>query len=258
MSLTRSAVISLVSCLMLFNINPLVAEEAAPTLFQVSQFNVKLGYEVQFEEFLQAWKKASKSVKEAPTYYASSPGIGAFGLYSFATPIKSFTELAVEVNPLAQVYDEAEAARLFGLYRESTISANNFVVRMIPALSNPAPPRDKPYDASLFYNIDVNPGMEAEYTEALAKIVEASKKVAKDNYFTTWVSPLGGTNDYTVIIPRDWVDLDTPPKPIPQLLTEAFGKKVAARTMDTIAKTSNGVQITVRRNRPDLSYIAGQ
>lgn len=258
MSLIRYLASSILCALTLIVGSAVVAEPAEPMVYVVSTFDVKPGYEAQFEEFVLAWKKAAEQVEAARSYNVSSTAVGPSGVYSFARRIRSFTEMGTAVNPLTKVYEADEVSRLMALYRDSTANARSFIARMVPDLSRPAPARDTPYQIAIYYSFDIKPGMADEWASAVRKLVEATEKSAPEAYFSTWTTTLGGDSGYTVIVPMDWADLDTPKKPIPQRLEEVFGKRVADRTIAALNRASNGVTSVIMRPRPELAIPTKQ
>jgi hypothetical protein len=234
-----------------------IAQEGPPTGFSVFAAEVKPGSQGQFEEFIVKFKQAADHLGTIPTWYASSPGIGQDNIYTFATPFKSFGELAEQRAILQEVYEAEEVTRLVDLYQNAVVSTQTYVVHPRPDLSRRAPPRESPAEVVLTVSITVNPGMVPAYEDYVKKLLEATDQTAKDAYWNLYAHGIGATpRTFTVRIPMNWVDMDTPNKPFIERLNEAFGKRQGAKIFAAGQATIANMEYAIRRNRPDLSHIA--
>ena len=233
------------------------AEEAPPTGFSIFSVEIKPASQGQFEEFIVKFKQAADHIGTVPTWFASSPGVGQDNTYTFATPFKSFGELAQQQAILQEVYDPAEVVRLLGLYQNAVVSTQTYLVHPRPDLSRSAPPREGPAEISLTLSITVNAGMVPAYEDYVKKLIEATDQTAKDAYWNTYAPGIGAApRTYGVRIPQNWVDLDTPNKPFSERLNEAFGERKGARILDDGQATIANIEYAIRRNRADLSHMA--
>ncbi len=238
---------------------PLVASaaEAPPTGFSIFAVEIKPGSQGQFEEFILKFKQAADQLGNPPSWYASSPGVGQDNIYTFASPFNSFGELAEQRPILQEVYDEAEVMRLFGLYSNSVVRTETFLVHPRPDLSRPSPPMDNPAEITLTLGITIDPAKTEAYETYVKQLAEATDKTAKDAYWNTYIGGIGSAaGTYGVRIPMNWVDLDTPVKPFSERLNEAFGKRKGEKILAAGEAVGAKIEYAIRRNRADLSHIA--
>jgi hypothetical protein len=259
MSRFKYSVLGLVSILAVSISFVTNAEEAPPTGFSIFSVEIKPGSQGQFEEFIVKFKQAADLVGTVPTWFASSPGVGQDNIYTFATPFKSFGELAEQRPILQEVYEAAEVTRLLALYQDAVVSTQTYLMHPRPDLSRSAPPRESPAEISLTVGITVNSGMVPEWEEYVKKLIEATDQTAKDAYWNAYAPGFGATpRSFAVRILMNWVDLDIPNKPFPERLNEAFGKREGAKIFAAGEASVANIEYAIRRNRVDLSHIATQ
>jgi hypothetical protein len=222
------------------------AEEAAPMGFNVMNVDVKPGSQQQFEGFIAAYKKAVDKVG-GRTWFAESPGIGSTTGYSFAFPFNSFAELADQTNPVLEAFGAEEAQKIYAMYAASAVSATTTTFHGRPDLSMSNDGEGA--EIVMTFGITLNPGMTEKFENWVKKFAAA----ADDRSFNVYQKGVGDGPDYVARVPMKWADLDTPAKPIPEVLEAKYGKKEAAKLMaDNLAAVASIVE-SVTRMRPDMS-----
>ena len=248
---------SCLMCLLMVIVSPLVIaeENAGPRGFSVLTVKVKQGGGPMFEQAAAKFKAANEKLN-MPTVFVTSPGIGANGMYTFAQPFNSYTELADQRNVLIEAFGEKEAAKTYAMIEESVDSLSSFIAIPRPDLGIAGSDADGPKEIILSIAITAKQGRAEDLEAYMGKVVEASKAITPDLYWNTFSYGIGGpANTYGVRINQDWADLDTPAKPIPVRLTEHFGKRNGERIFAEGQDAIKDISFTVRRNRADLTHI---
>lgn len=248
---------SCLMCLLMIIVSPLVLaeENAGPKGFSVLSVMVKQGGGPTFEQAAAKFKAANDKLN-MPTIFASSPGIGADRMYTFARPFNSYTELAEQRNVLIEAFGEEEAAKTFAMLEESVESLTSFIAIPRPDLGIAGPETDDPPEIVLSITITAKQGRTGDLEAYMGKVIEASKAIAPDLYWNTFSYGIGGpANTYGIRINQNWADLDTPGKSIPVRLNEHFGNRNGERIFAEGQDAIKDISFAVRRNRTDLSHI---
>lgn len=237
--------------------NPSVFAEDNPTPmgFSVNTFEIAPGTDASFEEVSMKFKAAADKLEGIPPYFAFSPAVGNDGVYAFASPFASFTDLAAQRNVLAEAYDEEEVARLISLVQKSVVKTRTFIVIPRPDLGIPGPESDAPPEITLSLSITVKPDMADEFQDYMKKLIEATKATDEGTYWSTFQPGIGAGRVWAVRIATTWQNLDTPAKPIPQRLTEHFGNRAGEEIYQVGQDTIENIEVAIERYRADLSHI---
>lgn len=241
-------------------INPSVFAEDNPTPrgFTVNVFEIAPGTNAIFEEVSMKFKAAADKLEGIPPYFAFSPAIGNDGVYAFASPFSSFANLAAQRQVLVEAYEPEEVARLTGLIRESVVRTNTYIVVPRPDLGIPAPDSDSPPEITLSLSVTVKPNMGPQFQDYLKKLIEATKATDEGTYWSTFQPGFGARRVWGIRIATSWKNLDTPPKPIPQRLTEHFGKRVGERIYQDGQDAIEDIEVAIERYRSDLSHLVSE
>ena len=229
------------------------AEDAPPRGFNVTVFQIAPGHIQQFEAGSMKFKAAADKVG-SPAYNAYSAAIGNNGQYAFVSPFNSYQEYATQRNVMAEVYEGEELAKLGQDFQESVSSVDSYVIVPRPDLGIAPPEFETPPEILLLIAVTVKTGMGPQYVEFLEKLVEATKATAPDAYYSAFQPGFGSGPIWRFGIPMNWVDLDTPGKPLLQRLTEHFGKRNGERINQAGQDAVESVEFTVSRVRVDLSH----
>ena len=229
------------------------AEDAPPRGFTVNVFQVAPGLAQEFEQVSMKFKAAADKIK-SPAYFGYSAAIGNSGQYAFVSPFNSYQEFATQRNVMAEVYEGEELAKLGQSFQESVSSVDSYVIVPRPDLGIAGPEFENPPEILLLIAVTVKNGMGPQFEAYLEKLVEATKATAPDLYYNAFQPGLGSGPIWRFGIAQNWVDLDTQGKPIPQRLTEHFGKRNGERIYQDGQDAIESVEFTVSRVRPDLSH----
>ncbi|MCZ6501289.1 MAG: hypothetical protein O6945_02100 [Gammaproteobacteria bacterium] len=229
------------------------SEDAPPRGLTVNLFQVAVGRAQEFEQVSMKFKAAADKIK-SPEYFGYSPGIGNNDLYAFVSPFNSYQEFATQQNVLAEVYEGEELAEIGQMFQDSVTSTDSYVIVPRPDLGIAGPEFETPPEILLLIAVTVKNGMGLQFEAYLEKLVEATKATAPDLYYNAFQPGLGSGLIWRFGIAQNWVDLDTQPKPIPQRLTEHFGRRNGERIFQDGQDAIESVEFTVSRFRPDLSH----
>ncbi len=229
------------------------AEEAPPRGVAINIFQVKPGGAPGFEQVSAKFKAAADKVGSRP-YIGYSAAIGNNGQYAFASAFNSFGELAEQQDPMSQVYSAEELQEIGQMFRASVESTDSYIIVPRPDLGIAPPEFDSPPEILLLIQITVKQGMSEQLQEYMGNLVEATKATAPDVYWNTFQPGLGSGPIWRVGIPMNWVDLDTPNKPIPDRLNEHFGKRAGERIYESGQDAIESISFNVVRVRQDLSH----
>ncbi len=229
------------------------AEDAPPIGVTINLFQVAPGKGPAFEQVSMKFKAAADKIK-SPAYFGYSDGIGNNGLYAFASPFNSYQEFATQQNVLAEVYEGEELANIIQMFQDSVTSNDSYVIIPRPDLGIAPPEFESPPEILLLIAVTVKNGMGQQFTAYLEKLVEATKATAPDLYYNAFQPGFGSGPIWRFGIPMNWVNLDTQPKPIPQRLTEHFGKRNGERIYQDGQDAIESIEFSVSRARVDLSH----
>ncbi len=236
-----------------FNSAVVFAEDAPPRGWTVNLFQVAVGRAPEFEQVSMKFKAAADKIK-SPEYFGYSAALGNNGLYAFVSPFNSYQEFATQQNVLAEVYEGEELAEIGQMFQDSVDSTDSYVIVPRPDLGIAGPEFETPPEILLLIAVTVKNGMGPQFEAYLEKLVEATKATAPDLYYNAFQPGLGSGPIWRFGIAQNWVDLDTLGKPIPQRLTEHFGKRNGERIYQDGQDAIESVEFTVSRVRVDLSH----
>lgn len=151
--------------------------------------------------------------------------------------------------------NDAEYNKVVGPY---VASVTRSFYQLLPKLGNPAnlpvPPK---YVQVIF--IRVKPGKEGDFRAAVARISDAERKANPSGHLTVYELANGGYGStYVASFPRaNWAAFGPDPKvkPMPQVVTEAYGADEANSILATLTNSIKSEYSEILRFREDLSYI---
>lgn len=227
-----------------------------PRGLSITVYQVAPGMEPAFEEVSGKFKEAADKLDGFPTYYGFSPAIGADGLYGFASPFNSFTDLSAQRNVFVEAFGEKEAERLGKVFASAVTSTSSYILVPRPDLGVANPDATGPTEIAMGIQITVKNGMQQQYADYLTKLVEASKATAPGAYWTTYQPGIGTGGVWSVRVGTTWANMDTPTKPLNDRLVEHFGKRAGERIIEDGQDCIESVEYSIQRYRADLSHIA--
>ncbi len=222
-------------------------------LMQVIKVKVRPGAGPQFEEFLRAFRDASRK-QGLKNYWLASQSVSGEPTYTFNGQLKGWADLGNAGPQLANAFGQKEADRLEGLASASIASMKTAFYRTHVDLSV-LPPQQmpKPPAAVIYFAITLKPGMEQQYMEGSRKTREASLAVTPDSHYVVQMPEFGADSVRVIGLVQSWDDLEATPGP-QQRVIQHFGAdeggKIVAKINDTVANLA----MELDRTRPDLSY----
>ncbi|MFT7245271.1 MAG: hypothetical protein ACI82A_002638 [Candidatus Azotimanducaceae bacterium] len=230
-------------------------EMPAPSVFAVTTYTVNPGTAPMFEQLVLRYKAAAEKLGGRPGWFAYSPGIGNDLQYDFAAPVASFGMFADMSDDVVTAFGMEEAQKMAALARESIANVESYVVALRPDLGIAAPERDTPAEMTFAYSIIVKPGRNADWEASMANVIEASKKVTPDVYWSTFQGGIAATNLYAIRVNLDWTDMDTPAMSVQDRLIAAFGERKGKQMWDENSDMVESIETSVSRLRLDLSNV---
>jgi len=154
-------------------------------------------------------------------------------------------------------FGERETAKLMTMINESVESTSVALYMTRQDLGRPSNRTPSEFELFWTYLIKVKPNANAAYEEALAKVVEASAKVAPDLHWIAY-EPGPSASRYRIVAPLMWEDLEQAPMPIPERLVRAFGESEGMKWSRQLTESTEDVEIRLTLNRMDLAYQPAQ
>ena len=230
----------------------------APTNVLLYKVVVKPGMNDQFEEYIGKFKEAVEKTGAPYNWLASMTFAGGGNGYHFVVPFSSWGTFAEQRDVIKEAFNKREVNRIMGLYQDSTEKEKTVSYSINMDISRPAPQSDQPNVAVNLFYITPKQGMGQQFVQYARKIKEATDATAPDAYYE-FLNPGYGVNSFLVVSPvKTWKDLDTPPKPIPQRLTEHFGAEEGAKIMEQGNASIANFKSKLHVVRPDLARPPAQ
>ena len=226
-----------------------------PAMATVLTVEVEPGANAAFEEFILAFRAGAERTGSSLHWLASQNEVGDGNTYTFTRQFGNWAEFENPANGfMVEAYDEAERARIVGLYNDSveSVSSSAYIAR--PDLSRGGGPVIPEPAAVIYLDIKVHQGMGPRFEAVVRKVVEATATAAPDLYWITLATSFGVAGTYRfVTVVDEWEDLNTPPKPVPQRLIEHFGAAEGSRLAQEAASVIESINQKLRRVRRDLA-----
>ena len=243
---------------MLLTLNTVAnAEEAEwPGFAVVRNTTVHVGKGLEYEAFLKELASADKTNDSATTRVIESGMIADGGLYTTISFHTDFTDLS-DPGSYAKIHGgsawEKRLADLNGVvnhterkiyYRRPDLG------RADPELNN------EEVEIWYTYHVEVSYGANAQFEEWMQKLVEATDKVDSSAYWYTYAPWLNTGNIYRITAPLTLEDMNSPTMSPAQRIAAAFSENEAKRLNELNASSVMAVNMTMLRNRVDLSYMS--
>ncbi len=222
-------------------------------LMQVITVKVRPGAGPQFEEFLRAFRDASRK-QGLKNYWLASQSVSGEPTYTFNGALNGWSDLGNAGPQLAKAFGQKEADRLEGLVNGSVDSIKTVFYRTHPDLSV-LPPQQmpKPPAAVMYFSIMLKPGMEQQYLDGSQKTREASLAVTPNSYYVLQMPEIGARSVRVIGLVQKWEDLEANPGP-QQRVIQHFGADEGGKIVAMINDTVANLTVQLDRTRPDLSY----
>jgi len=221
-------------------------------LAQVRTTHVKPGMNATFEAFLKRLNALNKKHGTGMPTLVTRTRTGHNGYISI-TMMDAFADLKPGAN-WVDTFGAKESAELSRMIAESVAGGQvqTFNVRRDLGRQPSLTPRGA--DAFMTILITVKQNSGPAYEEALAKLVEASAKVAPNVRWVAYSPGMSSSNLYRVVVPIDWED-ESVAMPIPERYTKAFGEKEGSKWAQQLSGATEKIETMMTINRPDLSSI---
>jgi hypothetical protein len=232
------------------------AEDApTPMVFAVTSYTIHPGTAPMFEQLVMRYKEAAIKLGKRPTWFAYSPGIGNDLQYDFASPVTSFGMMADMSDDVMTAFGSDEAQKMGALARESISSVESYTVRLRPDLGIAGPEQTTPPEMVFSYSIIVKAGMNEAWEASMANVIEATKQTSPDTHWNTFQGGIAAPNLYGIRVNLNWVDLDSPGKPVLARLIEAYGERKGRKMWKDNMDMVVSVETSMSRFRSDLSHL---
>ena len=232
------------------------AGQAQPTVGEYFVTKAKSGSVQQFEagrkKHMAFHKKANDAFAWLTWQIMSGPELGSYFIGTGGHAWKDF-----DGREKFQAEDDADVAANVGPYTESTRSAF-WAYRPDLSLSDEGVEPAKFLAVIEFF---VKPEGVASFTEGIRKINEGLKKTNSVTSRSRWYALANGGDGpkFALVQERNsWAEFEPGPKPLDQLLVDAFGKDEAASLMKSIQSSYWHNQSYILQYRPDMSYRPGK
>jgi hypothetical protein len=231
-------------------------QAAKPTVGQYFVSKAKAGSVQQFEagrkKHMAFHKKANDTFSWITWQIMSGPELGSYMIGTGGHAWKDF-----DGREKFQAEDDADVAANVGPFTESTRSAY-WVYRPDMSISEEGPDHSK-FLAVLEFT--VKPDGVPAFTEGVMKINEGLKKTNNVTNKSRWYVLASGDEGprFALVQERNsWSDFEGGPKPLPQMMEEAFGKDAAAELMKKVSSSYWHYKSYILQYRADMSYIPGK
>lgn len=231
------------------------ADNTVPLRWHVTTITVNPATQGQFEQMAVLYKAASEKVGDEPAWYAYSSGIGNTAMYTFASPITSYGMFADPADVVMRAFGAEKAAEAASLAQASISDMTTAVYILRPELGIAAADPDAVKEAVVTYQFVIKNGMEQQWETGMKQLVEAHKKIGTNGHWQAFSGGFGAAGRFGIRAAVDWAELDVVGKRIPQILTEAYGARAAAKMMAANQEALESMEVTVERFRLDLSHL---
>ena len=223
------------------------------TIVRTLTVSVAAGKNAQFEEFVRAFRDASREQGLA-NYWLSAQSVSGEPIYKFNTTLPSYAEITNPGPQLAAAYGEQEAARLLGLLGESVLSTHTAFYERHSSMSRPPVGFDGPPEGLIYFEFDLNPGGAPLFLEMSSKVKEATDALVPDNYYVSDLPGFGASGARTIVLLRTFGDLDGQQMGPAQRVIRHFGEEEGGRINALAQQAISGLSAELFRTRPDLNY----
>jgi len=233
---------------------PAVAEEAAPgpTFVQVLTVHTHPGKQAVYAAFRAEFARTAADMGWPVAIYGSSSLVADGAQYRFVSFHDNLRNL-LEPGPVSVMFAD-EPGGLGRVLSESVAQVRTEVFLLRPDLGGPTPvPEAATIEVWYVFRDHIRSGQEASYETYLARAVEAARQRAPG---ASWVVYAPGINTgpvYHVAVPMTG-DLGTGPPSADGWIREVFGARNGEQIIRRGQDALESRQVTLMRNRPDLSY----
>ena len=236
-----------------------VSAQDAPQYVRVFEADVQPNSQQAYEAALVRFAEAHRKLDTKRYYFVSTQEIGSPTTYTFGRVYQNLSEMnEPSLNVMVEAFGEEEAAKIVAPLDGRVVSQRSMMYVFRPDLS-PDPGDDAAQPVLInWLTVKIKPYGNAVYEAYLAKVAEATEKVAPEFPFATYSPAAGADNTYGFANPiLSWEALDEGPgMPVPQRLVEAFGAREAQRLLEERATVVESQSTVWVKPRPDLSYTA--
>ncbi len=235
------------------------AQEAQPTRWFVQQFNIKPGQQGTFEQLVLRYKAAAQELGDENGWFANSPAVGDMSVYSFASELKTWTQMSDRSDLVVEAFGEQAGQQAAAMAQASVESVQSMVMMHRPDVSIPRSEESPPAEATMMYFITLKPGVGEAWNEYMQNVIAASKATAPEAQWNSFQGGIGSPqNTFAVRVGLTWEEMDSPIKALPQRLVEHFGKRNGERIWQEANEMIDTMETSISHFRPDLSYIPEQ
>ncbi len=256
MFLIRTLFTALVMALLTLSA-PAGAEEAEwPGFAVVRNTTVHVGRNLEYEAFLKELAAADKAEDSATTRIIESGIIADGGLYTTISFHTDFTDLNDPGSYARMHGSSAWDNRLAGLSGVVAHTERKLYYRR-PDLGRANPELNtENVEIWYTYHVEVRYGANAQFEEWMQKLVEATDKVDPGAFWYTYAPWLNTGNVYRITAALTLEQMNSPVMSPAQRIAAAFSQSEADRLARLNASAVVSVDMTMLRNRMDLSYLA--
>jgi hypothetical protein len=233
---------------------PSFGQTAAPTLLNVVRYQVKPDH---LQEFLDVEKQVVGSYKKsAPTDQFRLIYRGAVGNtfeYDVFTPLSKFAERDGD-SPYDKMTTEPERLTRTARLSQYLESVQTTIDRPLTDFSIQTPGAKAPPPYVQAVRVRVKPGTADSFTAVVkTDLVPALKKAGVKTLLARRTVFGGNPNDFLFVVGFEkWAELDSPFS-----LPKIMGEEAARKMEDKLDQATAGMEETVWRYQPDLSYYPG-
>jgi hypothetical protein len=231
------------------------AQEAEPPLFvQVRTTYINPGMQAKYVEFINRLNAARVKAGVERGTLVTRTRTGRSG-YVSVTLYDSYAELQTGADSLVS---DDEWADMMGLIADSVRggTVQTFFTRQ--DLGRQGAINVNEAEAYLTILVDIKPGTNQAYEEAMHKLVEATEKVAPDVGWIAYGPDMSSANTYRFVIPWTWATIDQPGMSIPERYIRAFGETQGMKWLDQLNEPVESAENYMTVGVPELSYFPDQ
>jgi hypothetical protein len=230
--------------------------EEAPPIQLVSAFNITIKPIARpaFEKLLERSAEANRQLN-TQRYYTT--WIRQYGAPNQITVVRNYDSWKAmdeaPMDPLTKALGEEEATALRAVFDHvQSVQSGVWIHR--PDLSSGVDPEGPP-GRNMWLQVSVVPGMNARAEAYIAKVAEATRKVAPEVTYQAYAPVVGEPNFYVFTVPSSYERLDQgPAMTVPARLEKAFGKREADQLEAERAAVVADQSMVMVNARADLSY----
>jgi hypothetical protein len=233
---------------------PSLAQTPAPTLLNVVHYQVKVDH---LQEFLEVEKQIAGSYKKAaPTdqfrliYRGAIANTFEFDVF---TPLSKFADRDGD-SPYDKMTTEQERLTRTARLSQYLESVQTTIDRPLPDFTIQTPGANAPPAYVQGVRVRVKPGSADSFTAVVkTDLVPALKKAGVKTLLARRTVFGGNPNDFLFVVGFEkWAELDSPFS-----LPKIMGEEAARKMGEKLDQATAGMEETVWRYQPDLSYYPG-